>query len=87
MKLNDYLSEMETGKLASVKDLAKRLGLSIVVRRTHDVYFTIFVYDKRVKKSYMVGFDGCFLDDKFNFSHCLKQTEEWISGYVKTITN
>lgn len=82
MKLNDFLSQTETGKLADVRDLAKRSGLGIVVR-THDFYFTIFVYDKRVKKSYMVGFDGGFLDEKLNFSHCLKQTEDWIRGYVK----
>ena len=45
--------------------------------------FTIFIYDKSVKKSYMVGYDGYFRDIQFTFDHCCRLSEKWMKNYVR----
>lgn len=67
-------------KLINLCKLAKESNLQVKVRAKKNE-FTIFIYDKGIKSSYMVGFDGCFNGDTFTFDHCIKQSEGWIKEY------
>lgn len=69
-------------KLDALFDFAEENGLKVKVRICPNVCnFTIFIYDKKVKSTYMVGFDGNFDSDKLTLDYCIGQSFEWIKKY------
>lgn len=67
-------------EISKLKEVAKSNGLEV---RFHDHKtnmgdFCIFIYDKSVRKSYMVGFDGDWKSDTTDFGFCLRQAYNWI---------
>lgn len=73
-------------KLYALYDLAGEKGLKVKVltypRTVSD--FCIFIYDKSVKSSYMVGFDGEFDGSTIATpDYCIKQSVKWIERYNK----
>lgn len=73
-------------KLYSLEELAESNGLIVKVRTfsTDCSDFCIFIYDKNVKSSYMVGFDGCF-NSRYGMTidYCIFQSVKWIEDYIK----
>ena len=69
-------------KLYALYDFAGENDLKVKVRTYPNVCgdFCIFIYDKKVKSSYMVGFDGDFDSDKLTID-CIEQSFEWIKKY------
>lgn len=71
--------------LKEIRELAKSKGLSVVMRKgSRPNSFTIFIYDKRVKNSYLVGFDGNHTFLKLNLEYCCNQAKKYILNYVYT---
>ena len=70
-------------KLYALYDFAGENGLKVKVRTYTNVCgdFCIFIYDKKVKNSYMAGFDGDFGDDKLTIDYCIGLSFEWIKEY------
>ena len=67
-------------KIHELKAVAEVHGLKV---RFHDHKtnmgdFCIFIYDKNVRKSYMVGFDGNWNSKVVPFDVCLKSAYNWI---------
>ena len=77
------MNENKFRDIEELKGMAKIKGLSIVFRNNNTNLgdFCIFIYDKKVKSSYMIGFDGNWNGKIFNFSYCCKQAKEWIGNY------
>jgi hypothetical protein len=48
--------------------------------------FCIFIYDKSVRKSYMVGFDGSWVSKTLPFDVCLRLAYNWIEKRDKRYT-
>ncbi len=72
-------------KLYALYDLAGENGLKVKVRTYPNVCgdFCIFIYDKAVKSSYMVGFDGDFAAEyHLSPDYCIEQAVKWIKKYV-----
>ena len=72
-------------KLYALYDFGGENGLKVKVRCVPNMVcgdFTIFIYDKRVKDSYMVGFDGSFDSEKLSFDYCVAQSFVWIREYI-----
>ena len=69
-------------KLYALYDLGGENGLKVKVRTYPNVCgdFCIFIYDKSVKSSYMVGFDGNF-EGSLSIDYCINQAVEWIKKY------
>jgi len=80
-----------TTEIKKLKAVAKKNGLEV---RFHDHKtnmgdFCIFIYDKSVRKSYMVGFDGLWgiLEcSRFSFGVCLRSAYNWIEKRDKRYT-
>ena len=71
--------------LKEIRDLAKSKGMSVVMRKgSYPNDFTIFIYDKRVKKSYLIGFDGNRDSKEFNLENCCNDAKNYILNYVYT---
>ena len=77
-------------KINKLKAVAKENGLEV---RFHDHKtnmgdFCIFIYDKSVRKSYMVGFDGDWnsKNKKLTFNVCLRSAYNWIEKRDKRYT-
>lgn len=71
--------------LKEIKDLAKSKGMSVVMRKGgYPNSFTIFVYDKRVQKSYLIGFDGNRTSPRLGLEYCCNQAKDYILNYVYT---
>ena len=70
-------------KLYALYDYAGERGLKVKVRTYANNCgdFCIFIYDKRVKSSYMVGFDGCFDSLLLTPDYCIAQACYWIKNY------
>ena len=72
-------------KLYALYDLGSENGLKVKVRTYTNVCgdFCIFIYDKKVKSSYMVGFDGDF-DSSYGltFDYCVEEAFKWIREYI-----
>lgn len=90
MKLKDFLVKIgeENAKgFEELKSKAEEKGL-IVRLRTYEMptgEFCIFIYDKAVKQSYMVGYDG-YIAPKFSgydFAYCLKESLKWVADYKR----
>jgi hypothetical protein len=72
-----------TTEINKLKAVAKENSLEV---RFHDHKtnmgdFCIFIYDKSVRKSYMVGFDGLWgivEYSKLSFDVCLRSAYKWI---------
>jgi hypothetical protein len=69
-----------TTEINKLKAVAKENGLEIRFRNhtTNMGDFCIFIYDKSVRKSYMVGFDGNWNSKKLTFNVCLRSAYNWI---------
>ena len=66
--------------LTVVREFAKEKGLHIMFRNQGDNQFTIFIYDKRKQKNYLIGFDcSRYYDD--GLSKCCEQAYEYIKNY------
>ena len=80
-----------TIEINKLKSVAKENGLEV---RFHDHKtnmgdFCIFIYDKSVRKSYMVGFDGLWgivEYSKLSFDVCLRLAYNWIEKRDKRYT-
>ena len=77
-----------TTEINKLKKFAKENGLEI---RFHDHKtnmgdFCIFIYDKSVRKSYMVGFDGSWGSKTLSFDVCLRSAYKWIEKRDKRYT-
>ena len=80
-----------TIEINKLKAVAKENGLEV---RFHDHKtnmgdFCIFIYDKSVRKSYMVGFDGLWgivEYSKLSFDVCLRSAYKWIEKRDKRYT-
>lgn len=71
----DIKSEIE-----KLKKVAKENGLDVRFRghKTNQGDFCIFIYDKSVRKSYIVGYDGSWKSDTTDFGFCLSCAYNWI---------
>lgn len=69
-----------TAEINKLKTIAKENGLEVRFRNhtTNMGDFCIFIYDKSVRKSYMVGFDGNWNSKKLIFNVCLRSAYKWI---------
>ena len=67
-------------EIDKLRDVAKANGLGIRFRdhKTNMGDFCIFIYDKSVRKSYMVGFDGSWTNKSLSFESCLRMAYKWI---------
>lgn len=72
-------------RLYALYDFAEENGLKVKVRTYPNDCgdFCIFIYDKEVKSSYMVGFDGDFDIDGLTIDDCIDMSFEWIRDYRK----
>jgi len=92
-KLQVFKSKIDETKNPSdiinyLKDMGSIKGLEIKFRNktTNSGDFTIFIYDKSIKKNYLVGFDGDWSakpDDDISFIQCAKMAEKYINDYKK----
>ena len=89
MKLKDFLAKIGKNNANGLEELKRKAaekGLTVRVRTYETMAgdFCIFIYDKSVKDSYMVGFDGCFVSQfSITFEDCLKASEKWVKNYVR----
>lgn len=67
-------------KINELKAKAKANGLEVRFRnhKTNMGDFCIFIYDKSIRKSYMVGYDGYWNSGYIPFEVCLKDAYNWI---------
>lgn len=67
-------------KIIELKAIAKTNGLEVRFHnyKTNMGAFCIFIYDKSIRKTYMVGFDGCWDFKSASFNRCLKDAYNWI---------
>ena len=77
-----------TIEINKLKAVAKDNGLEV---RFHDHKtnmgdFCIFIYDKSVRKSYMVCFDGSWVSNTSPFDVCLRLAYNWIEKRDKRYT-
>lgn len=85
-ELEQRIGPDSVSKLRYLEAFAKMNGLAVKVKvkeggPTGD--FTVFIYDKNVKKSYMVGFDGTFDGyGKLTFDYCVNQGVMWLNKYI-----
>jgi hypothetical protein len=82
-----------TTEINKLKTVAKENGLEVRFRNhtTNMGDFCIFIYDKSVRKSYMVCFDGYWnsnLQIELTFNACLRSAYHWIEKrdkrYIKS---
>ena len=80
-------------EINKLKKVAKENGLEVKFRnhKTNMGDFCIFIYDKSVRKSYIVGFDGLWGIVEFSrlsFKSCLEKAYNWIEKrdkrYIKS---
>ena len=80
-------------EINELKKVAKENGLEVKFRNhtTNMGDFCIFIYDKSVRKSYIVGFDGLWGIVEFSrlsFKSCLEKAYNWIEKrdkrYIKS---
>ena len=69
-----------TTEINKLKAVAKKNGLEVRFHNhnTNAGDFCIFIYDKSVRKSYMVGFDGSWGSKTLPFDVCLRSAYNWI---------
>jgi len=72
-------------KIKGLKETAKENGLEVRFHnhKTNMGDFCIFIYDKSVRNSYMVGFDGNWNSKYLSFEICLKDAYKWIKNRDK----
>ena len=80
-----------TTEINKLKAVAKENGLEVRFHNhnTNAGDFCIFIYDKSVRKSYMVGFDGLWgivEYSKLSFDVCLRSAYKWIEKRDKRYT-
>lgn len=77
-----------TTEIKKLKAVAKKNGLEVRFHNhnTNAGDFCIFIYDKSVRKSYMVGFDGYWGSKTLPFDVCLRSAYNWIKKRDKRYT-
>jgi hypothetical protein len=80
-----------TTEIKKLKGVAKANGLEVRFRdhKTNQGDFCIFIYDKSIRKSYMVGFDGLWEIiecSMLSFESCLNSAYYWIKNRDKRYT-
>lgn len=77
-----------TTEIKKLKAIAKKNGLEVRFHNhnTNAGDFCIFIYDKSVRKSYMVGFDGYWGSKTLPFDVCLRSAYKWIEKRDKRYT-
>ena len=78
------IGENSAKKLYALYDLGAKNNLKVKVRTYTNVCgdFCIFIYDKSVKESYIVGFDGEFDESsKLTIDYCIDESVKWIDNY------
>lgn len=77
-----------TTEINKLKAVAKKNGLEVRFHNhnTNAGDFCIFIYDKSVRKSYMVGFDGNWDSKTVPFDVCLCSAYKWIEKRDKRYT-
>ena len=77
-----------TTEIKKLKAIAKKNGLEVRFHNhnTNAGDFCIFIYDKSVRKSYMVGFDGYWGSKTLPFDVCLRSAYNWIEKRDKRYT-
>ena len=72
-------------KINELKVIAKANGLKVRFRdhKTNQGDFCIFIYDKSVRESYIVGYDGDWKGETIDFDCCLRQAYRWIENRDK----
>ena len=81
------IGKENANKLNKLRVFAANGHLKVVVRKYPCACgdFCIFIYDKRVKPSYMVGFDGDFdTSTGCTIGKCIDQSFSWIKDYMKS---
>ena len=78
-------------EINKLKAIAKENGLEVRFRdhKTNMGDFCIFIYDKSVRKSYIVGFDGLWEiieGSMLSFESCLNSAYYWIKNRDKRYT-
>ena len=75
-------------EIEKLRNVAKSNGLGIRFRghKTNMGDFCIFIYDKSVRKSYMVGYDGNWDSKTLPFDVCLRSAYHWIEKRDKRYT-
>jgi hypothetical protein len=69
-----------TTEINKLKAVAKENGLKVRFHdhKTNAGDFCIFIYDKSVRKSYIVGYDGYWNSEVVPFNVCLRSAYHWI---------
>ncbi len=69
-------------KIKELKAVAKANGLDVRFRdhKTNQGDFCIFIYDKSIRKSYIVGYDGDWGSKYISFDKCLASAYNWINN-------
>ncbi len=77
-----------TAEISKLKTVAKENGLEVRFHKhtTNMGDFCIFIYDKSVRKSYIVGFDGSWNSKTSPFDVCLRLAYNWIEKRDKRYT-
>jgi len=74
-----------TAEINKLKKVAKENGLEVRFHdhKTNAGDFCIFIYDKSVRNSYIVGFDGYWNSKTLPFDVCLRSAYHWIENRDK----
>ena len=79
------IGEKNSKSLTELCDFASNNGLKVKVRtfKNNCGDFCIFIYDKSVKSSYIVGFDGYYNSKDLSIDACIDYANSWLSIYLK----
>lgn len=78
------IGEDSTKSLTELCNLASKNGLKVKVRTFENKCgdFCIFIYDKSVKSSYIVGFDGYYNSESLSIDVCISYAFAWVKVYL-----
>ena len=79
------IGEDSAKNLTELCNSASKNGLKVKVRTFKNSCgdFCIFIYDKSVKSSYIVGFDGYYNSKDLSIDACIDYANSWLSIYLK----
>lgn len=79
------IGEDSSKNLTELCSSASKNGLKVKVRtfKNNCGDFCIFIYDKSVKSSYIVGFDGYYNSKDLSIDACIDYANSWLSIYLK----
>ncbi len=78
------IGEDSAKELTELCNFASKNGLKVKVRTFANNCgdFCIFIYDKAVKPSYMVGFDGYYNSEDLSINVCISYAFAWTIVYL-----